>query len=95
MTAAEFMGWQRYAAQRMLPSRRAEFYLARIAQQVAVSLGGAQNTKLGDFLFEDADLEAPVESPPVPVAATSEEIAAEYAAFGFKPRALLTESKEG
>lgn len=94
MTAAEFLGWQRYAAQRMLPSRRVELYLARIAQQVAVSLGGAQNMKLGDFLFEDADIEACVESGAVPGMATPEEIAAEYAAFGFKPRAPLTDSRE-
>lgn len=52
LTEREFVQWQRYAAQKMLPQRRIELMLAQIAQLIAVTMGGAKNTKLTDYLFD-------------------------------------------
>ncbi len=71
MTEREFRGWQQYAARRMLPTRRLEFYLAQIALLIAKTMGNQPETTLADFLFdpdaspEDDDMEE---------------------AFGFSPR---------
>ncbi len=53
MSEAEFRSWSQYAAKRMLPWRRMEFYLAQIAHTVALSSGRFDSPpKLRDFLFE-------------------------------------------
>lgn len=52
MEEREFRGWQRYAARKMLPQRRLEFYLAQIALTVARAVGNAENATLEDFLFD-------------------------------------------
>lgn len=72
---SEFRDWQRYAARRMLPSRRIELYLAQIAMQVAL-LHGVQNVDLSDFMFDPIDVDGEDEP-------TAEE---EAAFFDFKPR---------
>ncbi len=72
---SEFRSWQRYAARRMLPGRRIEMQLARIALEIALSRG-VQNVALSDFLFDPVDGDGEDE-------ATAEE---EAAFFDFKPR---------
>ncbi len=72
---AEFRDWQRYAARRMLPSRRVEMYLAQIAMWTA-RMAGAKDVDLADFMFDPSDAEGEDEP-------TAEE---EAAFFDFKPR---------
>ncbi len=72
---SEFRDWQRYAARRMLPSRRVELYLAQIAMWVARS-AGARDVDLADFMFDPVGADGEDE-------ATAEE---EAAFFDFKPR---------
>lgn len=55
MTEREFRQWQGYAARKMLPQRRLEFYLAQIALTVARAVGGAEGLTLRDFLFDPTD----------------------------------------
>lgn len=74
---SEFRDWQRYAARRMLPTRRLEMQLAQIALQVA-RLAGVPNVSLEDFLF-DPDDAAGQDDP------TAEEAPASW---GFQPRNL-------
>ena len=50
MSEREFRQWMRYAATRLLPSRRVEAYLAQVASVVA-QCAGSENT-LADFLLE-------------------------------------------
>ena len=71
MSAVEFGLWQRYAAERMLPWRRMELYLAQVAQIIARTVGGNKEAMLSDFVFDSMGEEP-------------EENAA--AAFGFSPR---------
>lgn len=52
MTEHEFRGWQQYAARRMLPTRRMEFYLAQIALLMAKTMGNQQEATLADYLFD-------------------------------------------
>jgi len=52
MSTVEFQLWQKYTARRMLPWRRMELYLAQITQHIAVTMGGAKNTRLTDFTFD-------------------------------------------
>lgn len=52
MSAPEYGLWLRHASQRMLPWRRMELYLAQIARLIAVTMGGAKDAKLIDFMFE-------------------------------------------
>lgn len=51
MTERELGQWLRYAAQKMLPQRRLELYLAQIALWVARSAGYSDYT-LRDFIFD-------------------------------------------
>lgn len=55
MSGVEFYLWQKYAAARMLPWRRMELYMAQLAQIVAVTMGGAKDTRLADYLFDPED----------------------------------------
>lgn len=52
MTDREFRSWHTYAAKRLLPTRRLEFYLAQVAQMIAITMGGAKDAKLSDYLIE-------------------------------------------
>lgn len=55
MTEREFRGWQQYAARRMLPTRRLEFYLAQIAMLIAKTTGNQPEATLADYLFDPDD----------------------------------------
>ena len=52
MPVGELYAWQHYAARRLLPSRRVEFYLAQIALLIAKTMGGARNATLADFMLD-------------------------------------------
>lgn len=52
MHERELRAWQIYAARRLLPSRRVEFYLAQIAMLIAKTMGGARNATLADFMLQ-------------------------------------------
>jgi len=52
MSAVDLELYQQYTAKRMFPGRRVELLLAQIAHAVAVTMGGATNTKLSDYLFD-------------------------------------------
>jgi len=73
MTGVEFSLWQRYASRRMLPWRRMELYLAQVAHVVSRVMGGNDQSKLSDFLFDPPDTADGEEDDPV-------------AFFGFAPR---------
>lgn len=76
MTEREFRGWQQYAARRMLPTRRMEFYLAQIAMLIAKTMGNQQGATLADYLFDpDDDGSDP-----------DDELEAAKDAFEFSPR---------
>jgi len=51
MRERELVRWSRYARQRQMPTRRIEYALARVAQVVAVVMGGS-TSPLGDFMVE-------------------------------------------
>lgn len=55
MTEREFASWQRYAARKMLPQRRLELYLARIAMLIAQTMVGHADAELADYLFDPRD----------------------------------------
>lgn len=76
MTENELRDWQAYAARFMLPSRRMQLQLALIAQMIAVTMGGAKNAKLSDFLFD----------PPPSPAQAKEQLDAAKEFFNFQPR---------
>jgi hypothetical protein len=75
LTETELSDWQAYAHRRMLPQRRLELYLAQIAMLIAKTMGGAQNVRLTDFMFDPA-------GPDIADEMTAEE---EAEAFGFRP----------
>ena len=76
MTGVEFNLWQRYAARRALPVRRAELYAAQIAMKIVQVMGSNTEVELSDFLFD------PVEEDTGPV--DNADDAAAF--FGFAPR---------
>jgi len=80
MTLQELLQWQTYARRRLLPSRRIEFYLAQIAQLIAITMGGASKAKLADFM-----LQPPREALPAGVD-EEQHIEQMIEAFQFKPR---------
>jgi hypothetical protein len=55
MSGVEFYLWQRYASVRMLPWRRMELHMAQLTRMVAVTMGGARDATLSDFLFDPED----------------------------------------
>ena len=77
MPEREFVRWMGYAARKGLPSRRVELYLAQIAWLIAQTMGGAKESTLADFLFDEATDDADEEV---------DELEAAKAAFDFKPR---------
>ncbi len=52
MSERSFNLYQAYAARRMLPARRMQLQLARIALTVAQANGGNARLSLADFLFD-------------------------------------------
>lgn len=76
LTEREFRGWQQYAARKMLPTRRLEFYLAQIALLIVRTMGNNQEATLGDYLFD------PDDAPGDP----DDELDAAKEAFDFAPR---------
>lgn len=50
MTEHELGQWRRYAAQKMLPTRRFEYYVARLTAQVSRSAGGTASVR--DYLLD-------------------------------------------
>ncbi len=52
MSERSFNLYQAYAARRMLPARRMQLQLARIALTVAQANGGNASLSLADFLFD-------------------------------------------
>ncbi|MEK1930961.1 MAG: hypothetical protein AAAC47_14510 [Pararhizobium sp.] len=83
MPEREFARWAKYASQKGFPSRRIEYYLAQIAQLIAVTMGGSKDN-LSAFLIptRDESQDEPELVPPP----TAEDIAAMRAAIGFRPR---------
>lgn len=77
MTEREFHQWARRNARRWLPARRMEWYLAQIAHLIAVTMGGAKDTAVSDFMLE-------LESPTAEPAGADPDEARQF--FGFKPR---------
>jgi hypothetical protein len=71
---------------RQLPHRRIELLLANIARLIDARLGGAENTRVADYLFDpvDNDNEADDDAPPgaTPTDAQADQVAA---FFGFNP----------
>lgn len=80
MTERELRRWHTYALKRALPTRRLEFYLAQIAQMIAITMGGAKEAKITDYLIE---LESDDQPPPLN---DEDVVASARRAFGFNPR---------
>ena len=81
----EFVDWQRYAARRMLPTRRMEVHLAQISALIAQTMGGSKDSKMSDFLFDPQDI-GPEEGEDSP----EEDLQTAVKFFGFKPRNVET-----
>lgn len=77
MLESEFHAWQWYAARRMLPTRRMEWYLAQVALGVATT-NGAHEVSLSDFMFD-------------PTSTGEATVQDEIDFFEFKPRNLKQE----
>ena len=84
MTENELRDWQAYAARYALPSRRLQLQLAQIAMLIAVTMGGAKDVKLTDYLFD------PPPTPKERKKALDE--AKEF--FGFSPRKKVKRGKK-
>lgn len=78
MTEREFRRWIAYRGKRMWPMQRMEMYLAQIAQLIAITMGGAKEAKITDYLIELRQA-GPVESEVVDLKEIRE-------AFGYSPR---------
>ena len=76
MTEREFQRWQKYARSRLLPTRRLEYYMAQIAQLIAITMGGAKDVGLQDYLIELRQEEV----------AEVVDLEAARKAFGYNPR---------
>lgn len=55
MSVVEFRLWQKYASGRMLPWRRVEMHLAQLSRLIDVTMGGATNKTLSDYLFDPVE----------------------------------------
>lgn len=78
MTEAEFREWQHFAAKRMLPARRIELQLARICHLIAVTMGGAKEATVQDYMLTDPEEPAPLTA--------EDEVEAAKDVFQFRPR---------
>jgi len=76
MTERELGWWADYSRRNWLPLQRIEWYLARITQAIAVTMGGAKEAPLSDFLLQ-------LETPETAEVIDIEEM---RKAFGFNPR---------
>lgn len=81
LTEREFQRWQEFAQNRLLPTRRLEFYLAQIAMLIAVTMGGKKNVRLEDFMFG---------LPAAQVQQEEEDLQAAIEYFDFKPKGSIT-----
>lgn len=81
MSEREFIRWHRYAAKRLLPWQRMEWYLAQIAWLIAATMGGRTNASITDYLIQTRD-DASDEEADDP----EELLAQAIVAFDVKPR---------
>lgn len=79
MTEREFRRWQVYAGKRLLPTQRVELYLAQIAQMIAITMGGAKNVRITDYLLE-------MQQPAATLPDDEDVVEAARKAFGYNPR---------
>ena len=52
MTERELMWWADYRRKNWLPLQRIEWYLARLTQMVAVTMGGVKDATLDEFMLD-------------------------------------------
>lgn len=89
LTERQFARLYQDAAHRLLPQRRLELLLANIARLIDARMGGAENTRLADYLFDpvpDAEEGAEPEPAPDPQAVAD--------LFGFSPRNRLKKTRD-
>ena len=51
MSERELYWWAEYIKKNWLPLKRIEWYLARITQAIAVTMGGVEDAPLSDFML--------------------------------------------
>lgn len=78
MPARELRKWNAYRNRKLLPWQRLEFYLAQIAQLIAITMGGMKRAKVADFLLKERE---PDEEELTP----EEQLVLAKEAFQFKP----------
>ena len=81
----DFLAYEAYAAQRMLPLQRIEFQLARIAMLIDAQRLPGESLSLNSYLINPMR-EAAAADPAPPPAATDDEAQAIATALGHKPR---------
>lgn len=74
MTEREFGWWMRRANTQWLPLKRMEWYLASITQAIAMTMGGAKDATVDDFMLN-------LESSPI----AGDDLDVAKHAFGFNP----------
>lgn len=79
MSEAELEQWARYASRRLLPTKRIEILLAQVSRFIAMTMGGATDASIADFMIQPR-----IEEPEVVV--TDEDLAEMKEFFGFSPR---------
>ena len=52
MTERELLWWAEYRRKNWLPLQRIEWYLARLTQVIAVTMGGMEDAKLSEFMLD-------------------------------------------
>lgn len=82
MTERELRRWMGYVQRKRLPTQRLELYLAQLAQIVAITMGGARQAKISDYLIE---LQPPLATGEEPV-----DLEAVRKAFGYNPKRKRT-----
>jgi hypothetical protein len=78
MTERELKWWAEYTRKNWLPLQRIEWYLARITQAIAVTMGGAKDPPLSEFML--------ILDEPEHVTAEVIDLEEMKKAFGFNPR---------
>lgn len=80
---SDFLAYEAYAAQRMLPLQRIEFLLARVAMLVDAARLPGQRLSLTDYLLNPEPATPPEPATTTPTPATEEEADAIAAQLGF------------
>lgn len=67
MSEREFVWWAKRAQRQWLPSRRIEWMLAQVAHMIAVTMGGAKDVSVSDYMLrlepeDEADAPADVDA---------------------------------